>query len=94
MSPPEWAAVGAVVAVLGLGVTLILHIIRYSYQEGQKDQRLSHLHERLQKVEGSHADVQLLTQSLAGFGKKLDEVAHDVKNLLTGKVRVRRTVDE
>lgn len=84
---PTWAAVGAIVAVIGLGVTLVLHIIRYSFQEGQKDQRLKHLHERLEKVEGSHADVRLLSQSLDGFGKKLDEVAHDVKNLLTGKVR-------
>lgn len=82
---PSPLDIGTIVAVASLAVTLIGYIIRASYKEGQKDQRLNAL-------EGKSADTDckqelaVLTAKFEGMEQKLGELGHDIKNLLTGRI--------
>lgn len=83
------ASAAAICAVLGFGLALVVHIIKYSYAEGQKDQRLKALEERPHDGD-CKAELAVLTAKFAVLEKTITDVAHDVKNLLTGQVVPRR----
>lgn len=85
MSPTFWAAAASVCAVIGFGLTLVLHLIKYSYQEGQKDQRLAALEGRPADTDCKR-ELAVLTTKFEALEKTLSDIAYDVKNLITGKV--------
>lgn len=75
----------AIVTVL-FGGGLIIHIIRLSYMEGQKDERLRQIEEKVKGGEDCETQLALMNQRLETLEKSVIGIGHDVKNLLMGKV--------
>lgn len=93
MSVDSWIALaGLALVVLGTIVAGVRHAMHASYKFGQADQEAQQIRDKIKSLEAragvaeaNHGDVALLKQSLDGVVRKVDEIAHDVKNLLTGK---------
>lgn len=77
MTGPAWIALGA------LALALLVQFGAGLFHLGRHSQRLSSLEERTKDI-GSLA---VLAASLVEIKQQLLEVRHDVKNLLTGRIR-------
>lgn len=77
MTAPAW------IALAGLATALLVQFGAGLFHLGRHSQRLSALEDRTKDI-GSLA---VLASSLAEIKQQLVEVRHDVKNLLTGRVR-------
>ncbi len=58
MDATFWTAVGSIVAVAGLAMAMVAHAIRYAYQRGAYDQRLT-------AVEKAQSDTASATAAIA-----------------------------
>jgi hypothetical protein len=77
MTAPAW------IALAGLAMALLVQFGAGLFHLGRHSQRLSALEERTKDI-GSLA---VLAAALAEIKQQLVEVRHDVKNLLTGRIR-------
>jgi hypothetical protein len=84
MNSGEWLALAA------LAFTVVSAIAGGMFKFGQHSQRLASLEERAKGTEASTAALAVLTSTVGGIDKRLEEVAHDVKNLLLGRVKPAR----
>ncbi len=91
-----WIAIVSIAVAAGFSlVGLIVQGLMVSFHFGRYSQRLSAVEDRTRDVEGNNAALAVLTATVGGIDKRLVEVALDVKNLLTGRVRppARRDAD-
>lgn len=68
------AVITAIVAVLGLGATFVIHIIKYAYKQGVTDQRIAAL-------EKSVAEVAGVKELLAGIQSTVEALTRAVDRL-------------
>lgn len=90
MTPETWAAVGSLCAVAGVGAGLVRHLVKYSYDEGQKDARLAALEKhRDESLDAGKlmAGLEVTVRTLSSTVEKLD---HTVNNMLQGKIELPR----
>lgn len=83
LTPEFWVAVAAVVAVISVGGAMILHIIKYAYQQGQTDQRLKEVESKLLIATGLGTVVSALTatvESLVGAVNRLDRTTERLED--------------
>ena len=81
---PVWIAITSLgVAVLGLLVVLIAHLIRHAYSMGQRDQRISALEARPHDTDCA-TQLASLTATLAAFKseteRRLDDVGQAIRD--------------
>jgi hypothetical protein len=88
MSAGEW------IALCGLGFTVLVaivagvrHAVATAYRFGQHASRLDAVEERTKSADANAAALAVLTATVGGIDTRLSEVARDVKNLLTGRIR-------
>jgi hypothetical protein len=96
MTAGAWIAIVSIAVAAGFSlVGLIVQGLMVSFHFGRYSQRLSAVEDRTRDVEGNNAALAVLTATVGGIDKRLVEVALDVKNLLTGRVRppARRDAD-
>jgi hypothetical protein len=88
MTTTAWIAIisVAVASVFSL-VGLIVQALLAAFHFGRHAQRLTAVEDRTLGVEGNNAALAVLTATVGGIDKRLAEVALDVKNLLTGRIR-------
>ena len=88
MTAGGWIAiVSLAVASLFSVVGLVVQGLLAAFHFGRHAQRLTALEERTRDVEDNSAALAVLTSTVGGIDRRLLEVAHDVKNILTGRVR-------
>lgn len=88
MSAGEW------IALVGLGFTVLVaivagvrHAVGTAYRFGQLATRLDSVEERTKSADANAAALAVLTATVGAIDSRLSEVARDVKNLLTGRIR-------
>lgn len=88
MTAAGWIAIASigVAAVFSL-IGLVLQAFAAAFQFGRQAQRLAAVEERTKEAEANSASLAVLTATVGGIDKRLEEVACDVKNLLTGRIR-------
>ena len=88
MTASAWIAIVSIALAAGFSlVGLVVQGLLVAFHLGRHSQRLSAVEERTRDMEGNNAALAVLTATVGGIDKRLVEVAHDVKNLLTGRVR-------
>lgn len=94
MTATAWIAIVSIAIASAFSlVGLIVQGLLAAFHFGRHAQRLAAVEERTRDVEGNNAALAVLTATVGGIDKRLAEVALDVKNLLTGRVRPARRPD-
>jgi len=88
MTAGAWIAIAsiAVAAAFSL-VGLVIQGLLAAFHFGRHAERLTAVEDRTREVDSNTAALAVLTSTVGGIDKRLQEVAQDVKNLLTGRVR-------
>jgi hypothetical protein len=81
---PVWIAITSLsVAVVGLLITLVAHLIRHAYSMGQRDQRISALEARPHDTDCA-TQLASLTATLAAFKseteRRLDDLGQAIRD--------------
>ncbi len=80
-----YMALGALAAVVAVGVTLLVHLANYAYQRGVSDQKIADLRERVEKLEHAIDDTTVkeivagLEASVEGFRDAIRELRDDLR---------------
>ncbi len=74
MNPTIWPMLGAGAAAIGVGITLVLHIVQNAYKQGQTDQRL----EAIEKTQHALGDAHTV---LSALGATVDALKESVDRL-------------
>lgn len=85
MNATALAVIGCVCAVGTLALALIVHIIKFAEEKGHTRARIEAL-EQHGSTQDCKAELAVLGAKFEALEATLKEVAHDVKNLLTGRV--------
>jgi hypothetical protein len=78
--------VGPIVGVLTLAGVWVIHLIQYSYQEGQKDARLVAIEKKTESVSDTAALMAGLQATVHALKDTVDKLDHTVTNMLQGKI--------
>jgi hypothetical protein len=78
---PFWTAVAAIVAVLGLAVVLLTHIVRYAYAQGAFNQRLLTVESQLKESVGIKEVVAGLSATVEGLTRAVDRLDRATERL-------------
>jgi len=79
-----------IIALAGLGFVLVGLIIQFGlglFHLGKHSQRIAALEERARDAGAVGAAVAVLNSTIGEVKEQLAEIRHDVKNLLTGRIR-------
>lgn len=88
MTPGNWIAVAsAAIAFAGLAIGLVVLAVQVAFRFGEHHNRLSAVEKKAEGIDASSSALAVLTATVGGIDKRLEEVGQDVKNLLTGRIR-------
>lgn len=77
---------GAWIALASLALTFVLTIIGGAFKLGAHSQRIAALEEKTRNI----GSLEVLAAGLLEMKEQLVEIRHDVKNLLTGRIKPAR----
>jgi hypothetical protein len=81
---------GDIIALAGLGFMLVGLVVQFGvglFHLGRHSQRIAALEEKAREAGSVGAAVAVVTATIGEMKDQLAEIRHDVKNLLTGRVR-------
>ena len=88
MTTDAWIAIVSVAVAAGFSlVGVVVQGLLAAFHFGRHAQRRGPGEHRTRDVAGNNGALAVLTATVGGIDKRLAEVALDVKNLLTGRVR-------
>lgn len=83
-----WVAIASIAVASGFSLLgLVIQALMAAFNFGKVSERLAAVEEKTSDVAHNQAALAVLTATVGGIDTRLTEVAADVKNLLTGRVR-------
>ena len=82
-----------IIALIGLGFVIVGLLVQFGvglFHLGRHSQRIAALEEKARDAGTVGAAVAVVTATIGEMKEQLAEIRHDVKNLLTGRVRPAR----
>ena len=88
MSAEAWVAIASIAVAAGFSlVGVIIQGFLAAFHFGKHSQRLAAVEHRTREVDSNASALAVLTSTVGGIDRRLQEVADDVRNLLLGRVR-------
>lgn len=88
MSSEAWIAVVSIAVAAGFSlVGVVVQGLLAAFHFGRHSQRLTAVEHSIREVDANAAALAVLTSTVGGVDRRLQEVADDVKDLLLGRVR-------
>src|SRR5689334_11233554 len=88
MTASAWVAMASIAAASAFSlIGLVVQGLLAAFHFGRHAQRLAAVEEKTGDIAQNQAALAVLTATVGGIDSRLTEVAHDVKNLLIGRIR-------
>jgi hypothetical protein len=82
MSQPEiWPMLGAGAGAIGVGATLMLHIVQNAYKQGQTDQRLGAIEKTQSALGDAHTVLSALTATVDALKDSVERLDRALENI-------------
>jgi len=81
MDYANWAVIGSIATAAGVAVLLLVHIIRYAYQHGVTDNRLSTLEKASETAVGVQGVLATLTANVGALQASIARLDNAVEHI-------------